>query len=65
MSKEDTPRIIEINLRNVDWQINNETGAYTRDSLVMYIPSRNQDGSPGEFFGYTSPSQTLNGSAST
>lgn len=53
VSKEDTPRTIEINLRNVDWQMNNETGAYTRDSLVMYISSRNQDGSPGEFFGYT------------
>ncbi len=52
-SEEDPPRIIEINLRNVDWQMNNEIGAYTRDSLVMYISSRNQDGSPGEFFGYT------------
>ena len=53
ISKEDPPRTIEINLRNVDWQMNNETGAYTRDSLVMYISSRNEDGSPGEFFGYT------------
>jgi len=53
VSKEDEPRTIEINLRNVDWQMNNEVGAYTRDSLVMYISSRNEDGSPGEFFGYT------------
>lgn len=53
VSDEDTPRTIEINLRNVDWQMNNEIGAYTRDSLVMYISSRNDDGSPGEFFGYT------------
>lgn len=53
VSKEDTPRTIQINLRNVDWQMNNETGAYTRDSLVMYISSRNDDGTPGEFFGYT------------
>jgi hypothetical protein len=52
-SNEDTPRTIEINLRNVDWQMNNETGAYTRDSLVMYIFERNADGSAGEFFGYT------------
>ncbi|NKB43714.1 MAG: hypothetical protein GKS03_05485 [Alphaproteobacteria bacterium] len=52
-SNEETPRTIQINLRNVDWQMNNETGAYTRDSLVMYISSRNDDGSPGEFFGYT------------
>jgi len=53
VSDEDTPRTIEINLRNVDWQMNNETGAYTRDSLVMYIFERNSDGSAGEFFGYT------------
>lgn len=53
VSKEDPPRTIEINLRNVDWQMNNETGAYTRDSLVMYIFERNEDGSAGEFFGYT------------
>ena len=53
VSNEETPRTIQISLRNVDWQINNETGAYTRDSLVMYISSRNEDGSPGEFFGYT------------
>lgn len=53
VSKEDTPRTIEINLRNVDWQMNNEIGSYTRDSLVMYVSSRNEDGSPGEFFGYT------------
>ncbi len=53
ISKEDPSRTIEINLRNVDWQMNNEIGAYTRDSLVMYISSRNEGGSPGEFFGYT------------
>ncbi len=53
VSDEDTPRTIEINLRNVDWQMNNEAGAYTRDSLVMYIFERNEDGSAGEFFGYT------------
>ncbi|MEQ8735220.1 MAG: chromophore lyase CpcT/CpeT [Rhodospirillaceae bacterium] len=52
-SNEDTPRTIEINLRNVDWPMNNEVGAYTRDSLVMYIFERNTDGTPGAFFGYT------------
>lgn len=53
VSNEDTPRTIQIGLRNVDWQMNNEIGAYTRDSLVMYISSINDDGKPGEFFGYT------------
>jgi hypothetical protein len=52
-SKEDPPRTIAISLRNVDWQMNNEIGAYTRDSLVMYLSEMNDDGSNGEFFGYT------------
>ena len=52
-SNEDPPRTIAISLRNVDWQMNNEVGAYTRDSLVMYIYEQKDDGSTGEFFGYT------------
>ena len=52
-SKEDPPRTIGVSLRNVDWQMNNEIGAYTRDSLVMYIYEVKDDGSAGEFFGYT------------
>jgi len=52
-SKEDPPRTIAISLRNVDWQMNNELGAYTRDSLVMYLYEQKDDGSTGEFFGYT------------
>lgn len=53
VSNEDTPRTIQISLRNVDWQMNNESEGYTRDSLVMYISSLKDDGSPGDFFGYT------------
>lgn len=52
-SNEDPPRTIAISLRNVDWQMNNEIGAYTRDSLVMYLYEQKADGSTGEFFGYT------------
>lgn len=52
-SNEDPPRTIAISLRNVDWQMNNEIGAYTRDSLVMYLYEQKDDGSAGEFFGYT------------
>ena len=53
LSNEDPPRTIGISLRNVDWQMNNEIGAYTRDSLVMYLFEVKDDGSSGEFFGYT------------
>ncbi|MDX2141959.1 MAG: chromophore lyase CpcT/CpeT [Rhodospirillaceae bacterium] len=44
MSEEPEPREVNITLRNVDWQINNETGAFTRDVLVMYVFAKDKDG---------------------
>jgi hypothetical protein len=44
MSEETEPREVNILLRNVDWQINNETGAFTRDVLVMYVFAKDKDG---------------------
>jgi CpeT/CpcT family (DUF1001) len=44
MSNEKEPREINILLRNVDWQVNNETGAFTRDVLVLYVFAKDKDG---------------------
>jgi hypothetical protein len=44
MSEEKEPREVNILLRNVDWQINNETGAFTRDVLVTYVFAKDKDG---------------------
>lgn len=58
MTKEDKPREMHITLRNVDWQINNETGAFTRDVLVMYLYSKAADGKL-ESYGYTFTEPTV------
>jgi hypothetical protein len=44
MSNEKEPREVNILLRNVDWQVNNETGAFTRDVLVLYVFAKDKDG---------------------
>jgi hypothetical protein len=44
MSNEKEPREVNILLRNVDWQVNNETGAFTRDVLVLYVFTKDKDG---------------------
>ena len=56
MSAEKEPREINILLRNVDWQVNNETGAYTRDVLVTYVFEKKADGSVGQSaYSFTEP----------
>jgi hypothetical protein len=44
MSNEKEAREVNILLRNVDWQVNNETGAFTRDVLVLYVFAKDKDG---------------------
>ncbi len=39
-TREDTPRDFQIVLSAVTWPINNETGAFTRNSLVLYVNER-------------------------
>ena len=58
MTKEETPREMHVTLRNVDWQINNEHGAFTRDVLVMYLYSKKPDGKL-ESYGYTFTEPTV------
>lgn len=58
MTKEATPREMHVTLRNVDWQINNERGAFTRDVLVMYLYSKKPDGKL-ESYGYTFTEPTV------
>ncbi|MBM3512850.1 MAG: hypothetical protein FJX59_03955 [Alphaproteobacteria bacterium] len=58
MTKEATPREMHVTLRNVDWQINNEHGAFTRDVMVMYLYSKKADGKL-ESYGYTFTEPTV------
>jgi hypothetical protein len=48
-------REIGINLRRVRWPMNNERGAFTRDSLVMYVLERDADGVRTHSYGWTEP----------
>ncbi|MDJ0927387.1 MAG: hypothetical protein QNJ73_06995 [Gammaproteobacteria bacterium] len=52
-TKED--REIGITLRRVRWPMNNEVGAFTRDSLVMYVLERDADGVRTHTYGWTQP----------
>jgi len=62
MSEEAEPREVNILLRNVDWQVNNETGAFTRDVLVTYVFERKTDGSVGQSaYSFTEPTVTRTG----
>ncbi len=44
-----------VTLRNVDWPMNNEVGAFTRNSLVLYILERTEDGVEEVTYGFTEP----------
>jgi hypothetical protein len=56
MSEEKEPREVNILLRNVDWQVNNETGAFTRDVLVTYVFAKDKDGKVGaSAYSFTEP----------
>lgn len=48
-------REIGITLRRVRWPMNNEVGAFTRDSLVMYVLERDTDGVRTHTYGWTEP----------
>jgi hypothetical protein len=62
MTKEATPREMHVTLRNVDWQLNNETGAFTRDVLVMYLYSKKADGKLESYgYSFTEPTVTRTG----
>jgi hypothetical protein len=61
-TEEAAPRDITINLRHVDWPINNETGAFTRDVLVTYVSEKGADGKPGQSaYSFTEPTVTRSG----
>jgi hypothetical protein len=61
-TEEAVPREIQINLRNVDWQINNENGAFTRDVLVTYVSEKKPDGTLGaSAYSFTEPTVTRSG----
>ena len=49
-------REIGITLRYVRWPMNNERGAFTRNSLVMYVLEREADGVRTHTYGWTEPS---------
>ena len=48
-------RELGITLRNVQWPMNNETGAFTRNSLVMYVLERSEEGIKTHTYGWTEP----------
>jgi hypothetical protein len=48
-------RRIGITLRNVQWPMNNEVGAFTRNSLVMYVIEQTEDGVKTHSYGWTEP----------
>lgn len=48
-------REIGITLRNVQWPMNNEVGAFTRNSLVMYVIERTGEGVKTHSYGWTEP----------
>ena len=49
-------REIGITLRYVRWPMNNERGAFTRNSLVMYVLEREAEGVRTHTYGWTEPS---------
>lgn len=48
-------RELGITLRNVRWPMNNEIGAFTRNSLVMYVLEKTPDGIKTVTYGWTDP----------
>jgi len=48
-------RQLGITLRNVVWPMNNEVGAFTRNSLVMYVLEKTEDGVKTHTYGWTEP----------
>jgi hypothetical protein len=48
-------RELGITLRNVQWPMNNEVGAFTRNSLVMYVIERTDEGVKTHSYGWTEP----------
>lgn len=48
-------RELGITLRNVRWPMNNEIGAFTRNSLVMYVLEKTPDGIKTVTYGWTEP----------
>ncbi len=48
-------REIGVILRNVEWPINNEVGAFTRNSLVLYLLERTEDGIKELTYSWTEP----------
>ncbi|MGI9344376.1 MAG: hypothetical protein ACR2QV_16205 [Gammaproteobacteria bacterium] len=46
---------IGISLRNVRWPMNNEIGAFTRNSLVMSVIEKTEDGIKEHGYGWTEP----------
>ncbi len=48
-------REIGITLRHVRWPMNNERGAFTRNSLVMYVLEREEGGVRTHTYGWTEP----------
>ena len=44
-----------VTLRNVEWPMNNEQGAFTRNSLVLYLLERKEDGVEELTYGWTEP----------
>ena len=48
-------RRIGITLRNVQWPMNNELDAFTRNSLVMYVIERTDEGIKTHTYGWTEP----------
>ena len=48
-------RELGITLRNVQWPMNNEIGAFTRNSLVMYVIERTDGGIQTHSYGWTEP----------
>jgi hypothetical protein len=48
-------RRIGITLRNVQWPMNNELDAFTRNSLVMYVIEQTDEGIKTHSYGWTEP----------
>jgi len=48
-------RQLGITLRNVVWPMNNEVGAFTRNSLVMYVLEKTGDGIKTHTYGWSEP----------
>ncbi|MEM1230719.1 MAG: hypothetical protein AAGI15_09295 [Pseudomonadota bacterium] len=55
-TREETPREIGISMFLVDWPMNNATGIFTRNSLVVYVNERLPDGGRKEHgYAFTEP----------